>query len=82
MALEAELQHFRSIKDELLRHHEDKYALIIGRELIGVFDHPEEAYRAGVEKQGNVPMLIKQISREETTESVPAMNLGLLRANP
>lgn len=81
MALEIELRHFESIKADLLQHQEGKYALIIGTELIGVFDHREEAYKTGVEKRGNVPMLIKLITREETAETIPAMTLGLLRAN-
>ena len=81
MELETELQFFQSTKDELLQHHEGKYALIIGPELLGVFDHREEAYKDGIEKRGNVPMLIKLIARDEPVESVPAMNLGLLRAH-
>lgn len=80
MALETELQHFEAIKQDLLAHHEDKYALIVGRELVGVFDSREEAYRVGMEKVGNVPMLIRLISRQEQSESIPAMTLGLLGA--
>jgi hypothetical protein len=81
MALETELQYFQSIKAELLQHHEGKYALIIGNELIGTFDHRDEAYKAGLEKRGNVPMLIKHIVREETRETIPAMTLGLFSAH-
>ncbi len=80
MALETELRHFDTIKEELLRHHDGKHALIISSELIGVFDHRAEAYKAGLERRGNVPMLIKRIAREETLESVPSMSLGLLSA--
>jgi hypothetical protein len=82
MALETELSYFQSIKAELLSHHEGKHSLIIGKELIGVFDHPEEAYKEGIRIKGNVPMLIKLISRTETNESIPAMTLGLIGANP
>ena len=82
MALETELTYFNEIRGELLRHHEGKYALVIGRELLGVYDHREEAYRAGIERQGNVPMLIKQVLRDEPTETVPAMGLGLIGARP
>lgn len=80
MALEAELAYFESIKEKLLQHSDGKYALIIGRELLGIFDHPEEAYKLGIEKRGNIPMLIKLISRSEPTESIPAMTLGLISA--
>lgn len=81
MTLERELQRFESLKERLLEHHEGKYALIIGSELVGIFDHQEEAYKVGVEKHGNVPMLIKRIVRDEPPESVPTMNLALIRAH-
>ena len=81
MALEIELAHFESIKAELLPHNEGKYALIVGRELIGTYDRQEDAYIAGIETRGNVPMLIKLISSTESTESIPAMTLGLLSAS-
>lgn len=82
MALETELEQFEALKADLLQHHEGKYALIIGTELLGVFDHPEEAYKVGIDKRANVPMLIKHISREEITDTIPALTLGLLGANP
>jgi hypothetical protein len=82
MPLETELEHFKSIKLDLLQHHKGKFALIVGTELLGVFDDPQSAYAAGVEQRGNVPMLIKLITEEERTESAPAMMLGLLSARP
>ncbi len=81
MALEREQRHFESIKPQLLEHHEGKYALIVEEELIGTFDHREEAYKVGIQKYGNVPMLIKLISKEESIDSIPAMTLGLLGAS-
>ena len=80
MVLERELEYFEAIKADLLQRHEGKYALIVGAELLGVFDHQEEAYRVGIEKRGNVPMLIKQILKEEVPDRIPAMMLGLLHA--
>ena len=81
MALDTELRYFESIKGELLQHHEGKYALVIGTDLVGVFDHSEEAYKAGIEQRGNVPMLIKRFSKDDPVETIPAMTLGLVRAN-
>jgi len=80
MALEREIHRFEALKAELLQHHEGKFALVVGEDLIGVFDREEDAYKAGIEGRGNVPMLIKRILRVELTESVPAMTLGLLGA--
>lgn len=81
MALDTELRYFESIKGDLLQHHEGKYALVIGTDLVGVFDHSEEAYKAGIEQRGNVPMLIKRVSKDDPVETIPAMTLGLVRAN-
>jgi len=69
-----------SLKADLLRQSPGKYALIIGTELLGVFDRPEEAYRVGIQSKGNVPMLIKQIVPEDAAARLPAMTLGLLYA--
>jgi len=80
MVLEAEIKHFESLKADLLRQSPGKYALIIGTDLLGVFDRPEEAYRVGIQSRGNVPMLIKQVLPEDPTARLPAMTLGLLYA--
>ena len=79
--LEAELRHFEAIKEELLGHHDGKFALIIGSELIGIFDSQAQAYETGVRSRGNVPMLIKKIARDEGVESIPVLTLGLLHAH-
>ena len=80
MALETEIRYFEAQKQELLKHHEGKFALVVGERVLGVFDTQEEAYRAGLAQIGNRPMLIKQILRAEPTESAPALALGLLGA--
>jgi len=82
MQLETELNLYESIKADLLKNHAGKHVLIIGTEQLGIFDHPEEAYKFGIENWGNVPMLIKQIEPNESVELVPAMVLGLLYAHP
>jgi hypothetical protein len=81
MGLEIETKHYNSIKDDLLRHSDGKFALIIGDELLGVFDGPETAYTRGIELRGNVPMLIQPITKESRIEIVPAMVLGLINAH-
>jgi len=82
MPLERELAFYQTIKEQLLQHHEGKFVLIIGEEQFGIFDKAEDAYRHGIEMRGNVPMLIKQITRDETVELLPAMVLGLINAHP
>lgn len=80
-ALLSELEYFNSHRDELLKHYEGKFALVKDRELIAVFDDPQEAYQEGIKRFGNTPFLIKQVLKEEPTESIPALNLGILLAS-
>lgn len=80
MALEKELQYYNEHKEELLRNHEGKFALIKGDQLLGTFDTDEAAFEAGVARLGNEPMLIKQISREDRIDQVPALVCGWCHA--
>jgi hypothetical protein len=79
MALERELAFYETIKEDLIRHHQGKFVLIIGSEELGVFDRSEDAYRRGIELHGNVPMLIRQVVQNEPVELIPA--LGLINAD-
>ncbi len=81
MALEQELAFYETIKEDLLRHHDGKFVLIVGNEQLGVFDNPDDAYNRGIELKGNVPMLIKRVERNEPVEVIPAMVLGLINAH-
>jgi hypothetical protein len=80
MPLERELAFYESIKDQLLQYYEGKFVLIIDNEQLGIFDKSEDAYKHGIETHGNVPMLIKQVERNEKVELLPAMVLGLINA--
>jgi len=79
--LETELRHYALLKEQLLKHNEGKFALIIGEDLLGTFDTSEAAYAHGVGQRGNVPMLIKRITKEEPVISIPALTLGLINAH-
>lgn len=79
MVLEKERAFFETKKQELLKHHPGKVALIVGEELLGVFDTRDAAYAAGLEAKGNVPMFIQEITPEgEAKGSIPALVLGLI----
>lgn len=82
MPLATELEYFEEIKDQLLKQHEGRYALIVGRNLVGVYDHARDAYEQGVRTYGNIPMLIREIQPFERPVHVPALQLGLLGARP
>lgn len=81
MALETESTFYETISSQLLEHNKGKFALVVGNELLGIFDRPDTAYARGIELRGNVPMLIKPITDEQKIESIPAMVLGLINAH-
>jgi len=74
MALEVlreELAFFNEKKDELLRTHPGQFALIKGRELLGVFPARQAAYAEGVQRFGGEYFLVHQIVEIEPIEQVP-----------
>lgn len=79
--LKAELSFFTHHKDEWLVHYEGKFALIKGQHLAGTFTTLEEAYNEAVKQFGTEPFLVKQIVKDEPTQELPALMLGLLYAN-
>ena len=79
--LKEELAFYAERKADLLKTHEGKFALIKGRALLGVFDSRSAAYEEGVRRLGNVPMLIVRVQKEEPLAWIPALQLGLLRAD-
>ena len=75
-----ELAAFEAKKDELLKLCEGKFAVFKDSEFLGVFDTPQAAYDAGLNKWGNVPFLIKPVVKDEKPQQIPALYLGLLHA--
>lgn len=80
MPLERELAHFEKIKDELLKNHKGKFALIHGEDFLGAYDTPDNAYKEGVEKFGRELFLIKRISETEEVYRNHALFSGLMNA--
>jgi len=79
--LARELALFEQKKAEWLAQYEGKFVLVVDSDLLSVFDRPENAYEAGLEKVGNRPMLIKEISREDDVGFAPALTFGPLGAS-
>lgn len=79
-SLAEEIAYFEEHRQEWLKTYPDLFVLVMGRELVGAFSTFEEAYNVGVERFGNVPMLIKQVRESEPIERSPALMLGLIRA--
>ena len=59
--LETEVAYFEQHREEWLKVHLGKFALIRGEQLESVYDSDGNAYEAGAALWGNVPFLIKEI---------------------
>ena len=81
MALEHELETFRKLKDELLKTHSGKFALIKGEEFLGAYDTPENAYNEGIARFGRDQFLVKRISESEEIYRNQALFSGLIHAH-
>jgi hypothetical protein len=79
--LQEELAFFEAHRDQLLKDHLGKFALIKGSELIGTFDTDENAYEKGVERFGRAPFLIRRIEATNPTAEFPALTFGLVRVD-
>ena len=76
-----ELQYYKTHKEELLKRHANKYLVIRGDRLLGVYDTDIDAYKAGLEEFGNVAFLIKKVTKEEEVIRFPALVLGVVNAD-
>jgi hypothetical protein len=81
-SLKEEIEYFNSKLPDWLDTYEDQFALIKDHQLIGTFSTEVEAYKEGIARLGNVPFLIKQISRVEIIQKLPALMVGLIHAHP
>ena len=69
--VQKEYQYYLKIKASLLAQHKDKFALIKNDELVGTYDTDQDAYKVGLEKFGNVPILIIRVQQDEEKVWIP-----------
>jgi hypothetical protein len=74
-----ELAAFEKRKSELLDVCEGKFAVSKADQYLGTFDTYLAAYEAGLKAWGNVSFLVKEVLREERSETMPGV-LGLIHA--
>jgi hypothetical protein len=79
--LDTERQFYSENLAEWLRQYPGKFALVKDRELIGTFDTAEEALAEGARRFGLEPFLVRRVQERADDVSVPALSLGILRAN-
>jgi len=75
--LEKELETYECKRAELVGKAKDKFALVKDTEIVDIFDSELDAIRAGYERFGNVPFLVKQIVEIETPESFTSNLMGI-----
>jgi hypothetical protein len=79
--LEEERQFYAENLTEWLKSYPGKFVLVKGRELIGTFDTIDEALAAGARQLGLTPFLVRRVQETQEEMNVPALTLGILRAN-
>jgi len=67
-SLEIEVDAFMDHLPEMLKFHNGKFTVFVGGNPLGFYDSESTAYEEGIKKFGNVPMLLRQVSREYLTE--------------
>ncbi len=79
--LEQEREFYAENLAEWLKKYPGKFALVKERELAGAFDTIEEALSAGARQFGLTPFLVRRVQEKQEELNVPALTLGILRAN-
>ena len=75
--LRSELEYFEAHRAELVRAARGKYALVKGEHLGGIYEDRNDAIRAGYEKFGNEPFLVKEILEVDIPLNFTSFNLGV-----
>lgn len=76
--LEKEIEAYERNLEDWLRQYKDRFVLVKGEKLIGVFNTTDEALSEGARQFGLESFLVRQVKEEEEKISVPALTLGLL----
>jgi hypothetical protein len=79
--LEQERQYFSDHLNEWLRLYPGKFVVIKGDRLLGAFDTNDEALAAGAREYGLEPFLVRRVQPMQEEVKIPALTLGLLRAD-
>ncbi|MGH9419105.1 MAG: hypothetical protein ACRD3J_03960 [Thermoanaerobaculia bacterium] len=81
--LDHERQYFSEHLDELRQKHPGKFVVIHGETAAGAFATQDEALSFGAREFGLTSFLVRHVDQPADIEiTVPALALGILRANP
>jgi hypothetical protein len=79
--LEQERKFYAENLAEWLKLYPGKFVVVKGRELVGTFDTIEEAITEAARRFALDSVLVRRVQDQEETVSVPALTLGILRAD-
>ena len=80
--LERERQYFAEHLGELVSRHLGKFVVVKDADLIGAFNTIDDALAEGAKRFGLTPFLVRQVTATEEKEiNIPALTLGILRAD-
>ena len=80
--LDRERAYFSAHADEWVRLSPGSFVVVKDETLVGTFATLEEALAAGAHRFGLQPFLVRQLGAAPEQITIPALTLGLLRANP
>ena len=64
------------------KSHPGKFVVVKGEALVGFFDSLDEALATGASKFGLTSFLVRRLGANVEAVTIPALTLGLLRADP
>jgi hypothetical protein len=79
--LDEERAYYDAHREELLSTYRGRYVVVKGKALVGVFNTVEEALSEGARQFGVESFLVRRVEEFEKTAQIPALTLGLLRAD-
>jgi len=79
--LDTERNFFDKHRDDLLRQYPGKFVVIKDEQLLGSYDTIQDALGAGARELGMVSFLVKRTDEPPQDVSIPALALGILRAD-
>ncbi len=80
--LDKERQYYAGHVEEWTKAHPHKFVLIKGEDVVGFYDTIDDALSAGGARYGLTSFLVREVGSDPRTVTVPALTLGLLRADP
>lgn len=76
--LNKEIKYFEHHREELLRNYKGQFILIKDSQQIGIYSSIEEALAIAASMFGLESFLVREIQKEESKESIPALSLGII----